>query len=164
MNLDPDHLGHLRLDQVDQIQRRRRVSRGFFDHHLIGNQLEFVVKGAGTYLLSRFFVDVVHRAFRLLQLQKVGGEGFFHGRLTTVLFPPSGEVEGLECGVDGLADMRGNRRRLPYLCYPLEEEAQRTRQIRFDRGGRQVVRADGRRRRSLRRKFVHQCDSRVQGG
>lgn len=123
VNLDPDHLGHLRLGQVDQIQRRRRVSRGFFDHHLIGNQLEFVVKGAGTYLLSRFFVDVVHRAFRLLQLQEVGGEGFLHGCFTAVLSPPPGEVEGLECGVDGLTDMQGDRCRFPYLRYPLEEES-----------------------------------------
>lgn len=80
------------------------------------------VPGAGAYLLSRFFVGVVHRAFRLLQFLEVGGKGCFHGCFTTVLSSPSGEVEGLECGVDGLADMQGDRRRLSYLRYSLEEK------------------------------------------
>ena len=50
-------------------------------------------------------VSYTHLDVYKRQLQKVGGEGFFHGRLTAVLSPPPGDVEGLECGVDGLADM-----------------------------------------------------------
>jgi len=44
-DFDSDYLRSLRFEQVDQIQRRRRVSRGFFDHHLVGDQLKFMIKG-----------------------------------------------------------------------------------------------------------------------
>ena len=76
--------------------------------------------------MSRFFVGVGYRFFRLLQLQEVGGEGFLHGRLTTVLSPLPVEIVGLECCMDGLADMQGDCRRLAYLRYPLEEETKGT--------------------------------------
>lgn len=60
-SLDTDHLRSLRLDQVDQIQRRRSILRRFFDHHLVGDQLEFVIEGGMPGIRFGGSGFVVHR-------------------------------------------------------------------------------------------------------